>query len=111
MHDLPSRDELFWRNFALFKFGWLFAMATRERLDMTLQLTKDELDLMKSAIEEGIRVTRDRERGHCTGLSSSGIELCRRRLQLEALLASVDAASKQQPPYPIHGSRLSALVA
>ena len=57
---------------------------------MVLRLKNDELDLMRAALLESIRDVRDDERVHCGGPSASGIELCRKRLRLEALLEAID---------------------
>ena len=57
---------------------------------MGLRLNDEQIDLMRTALQEYQRGIRDQERYHCAGPSSVGIELCRRRLVLESILSEID---------------------
>lgn len=57
---------------------------------MVLRVTNDEVELMRTALLDSVRSIRAEERVHCGGASRAGIELCRKRLRLEALLDAVD---------------------
>ena len=57
---------------------------------MVLRLTNEEIDLMKTTLLDSVRAIRQEERVKCAGPSCSGIQLCQKRLRLEALLETVD---------------------
>jgi hypothetical protein len=71
---------------------------------MVLRLTNDELDLMRTALVDNIRSIRNEERVQCGGASCAAIELCRKRLRLEALLESVDEHARMVRSTP--GARI-----
>jgi hypothetical protein len=56
---------------------------------MVLRLTNDEVALMRTALLDSVRSIREQERVRCGSASGAGIELCRKRLCLEALLDSL----------------------
>ena len=61
---------------------------------MTLELNCEQANLMKTALLEYQRHLREQERLHCAGLSTTGIELCQKRLVLESLLTAVGGTAK-----------------
>ena len=61
---------------------------------MTLELNNEQANLMKAALVEYQRSLRQQERMHCAGLSTTGIELCQKRLVLESLLTAVDGTAR-----------------
>ena len=57
---------------------------------MGLRLNGEQIELMRTALVEYQRGIRDQEKYHCSGPSSVGIELCRRRLVLESILSEIE---------------------
>ena len=53
---------------------------------MALVLAEDELDVVRTALAEYAGALRERSHQHCANYSPVGIDLCRTRLKVEALL-------------------------
>jgi hypothetical protein len=64
---------------------------------MTLTLSQQEFDLMQDALLEYSRSLRDQARPHCAGYSATGMDLCAKRLAIEAL---VDGLRRTAPVGP-----------
>jgi hypothetical protein len=53
---------------------------------MTLMLAADELEVVRTALGEYAGVLREKAHHHCVNYSPIGIDLCRTRIRVEALL-------------------------
>jgi hypothetical protein len=53
---------------------------------MALILAEDELEVVRTALAEYAGALRERSHQHCANYSPVGIDLCRTRLKVEALL-------------------------
>ncbi len=64
---------------------------------MTLTLAADELEVVRTALGEYAGVLREKAHHHCVNYSPIGIDLCRTRIKVEALL---DRLSRPSPAPP-----------
>ena len=68
---------------------------------MILRLSENEFNLMQDALLAYSRSLRDQARPHCAGYSATGIDLCAKRLAIEALVdgfqrgAVLESSSRQ----------------
>ena len=76
---------------------------------MVLRLTNEETNLMKTALLDSIRAIREEERRRCGGASCAGIELCQKRLRLEALLDAVDEQYRTATSRAASGHRVETI--
>ena len=61
---------------------------------MLLKTTPDDLEIIRTALTEYTRSLREQSRPFATGYSSTGIDLCVRRLQVEDLMLRLE----ERPP-------------
>ena len=61
---------------------------------MQLRLTGNEIEILRSALDQYHRSTRDQARQHCGSYSTVGIQLCQRRAQIEALLDQLNQSAR-----------------
>jgi hypothetical protein len=57
---------------------------------MVLKFTGDELEIMRTALEEYCKSLRQQSRPHCAGRSNLGVELCVKRMNAELLLEHLE---------------------
>lgn len=76
---------------------------------MVLRLTDEEMELMKTSLLDSVRSIRQEERVHCGGASCAGIELCQKRLLLEALLESVEEQRVETSARAASGDRVKTM--
>ena len=53
---------------------------------MVLKLTQQEIDITRTALILYSRTLNEQSRPHCAGYSTTGIDLCVRRMNVEALV-------------------------
>ena len=73
---------------------------------MILKLNTDQMELMRGALlREHTRLIQDFAGLHCVGYSAQGIEICRRKSEVEALLDLLNAPqpvlrhASEHPPF------------
>jgi hypothetical protein len=68
---------------------------------MSLNATREELELIRIALREYSNGLRERARVACTGYSEAGMNLCVQRLNVENVLLKLDDFSfTRQVPFP-----------
>lgn len=60
---------------------------------MRLTTTREEVEIIRTALSEYCRNLRERERTHRCGYSETAIDACVRRLRVEAVLDGLDTAA------------------
>ena len=74
---------------------------------MTLNLAKDELEVVRTALLDYAGKLRERAHQHCANYSPVGIDLCRTRIRVESLLDRLNRPSPEPDVMPKVAGALS----